>query len=68
MRINFQSCRYTFVTETFADQQRSKSKLYEQAGVAVTEIMNPYAVQSRFFASSLHFFYQKMLRYLKQSV
>ena len=36
--------------------------------IRVTEIMNPYAVQSRFFASSLHFFYQKMLRYLKQSV
>ena len=59
---------YFFVSEPLRDQQRGEAHLYQQAGVAVTNIMHPYPLHARRLAAVLHFVIQKALGVGKEPV
>lgn len=68
MAVDFQCGLHIFVPKPFADKQNVRTKLDQQTGVAVTNIMNPYLFDAALFADAFHLVIQEAFGDVKQPI
>ena len=66
--VNLQSGLHIFVSKSFADEQNVRTKLNQQAGMAMTNIVYPYLFNTALFADAFHLVIQKVLCHVKQPI